>query len=194
MATSISKNRQLALVKQLITGTKKHFTDGSSKLSVGGATFTVTDLTQFLQNFVDQRDAVETSRAAAQAKLDAERALATSSNAVINAFIALVRGMFGKSADVLADFGLSPPKARAPQTAEQKAVAAAKRKATRAARNTMGKNQKKSVKGAVKASLVVTPLPVSTPTASTPTASAAAPAPQPAAPVAPAGTATPHVP
>lgn len=48
-------------------------------------------------------------------------------------------------------------KARKPPTAEQKAAAAAKRKAARAARRTTGKNQKKAVKGAVNATLIVTP-------------------------------------
>src|SRR5579859_6814386 len=45
-----------------------------------------------------------------------------------------------------------------PMTAEQKAAAAAKRKATRTARQTMGKNQKKTVQGSVTAKLVVTPV------------------------------------
>jgi hypothetical protein len=52
-------------------------------------------------------------------------------------------------------------------TAEQKAVAAAKREATRAARHTMGKNQKKAVKGAINATLVVTPANGSAPSAPT---------------------------
>jgi hypothetical protein len=42
----------------------------------------------------------------------------------------------------LADFGLNPKKARTPLTIEEKAAAAAKRKATRAARHTMGSKQK----------------------------------------------------
>jgi hypothetical protein len=47
---------------------------------------------------------------------------------------------------VLADFGFTAPKKRV-LTPDEKAAAAVKAKATRKARNTMGKVQKKSVKG-----------------------------------------------
>jgi hypothetical protein len=145
-------------VRLLIAGALKHYPNGSTVLSVGNVSYTVTSLIQVLQDFVDQRNAVLTARATVKAKLDAERARAPDQLAVIRAFEKVVRGTFGNSADVLADFGLPPARARTPQTAEQKAVSAAKSKATRAARHTMGKVQKKDVKGAIKASLVVTAL------------------------------------
>jgi hypothetical protein len=58
---------------------------------------------------------------------------------------------------VLADFGLRPKKAPTPLTVEEKAAAAAKRKATRVARNTMGSQQKKAVTGTF-VGVVVTPI------------------------------------
>jgi hypothetical protein len=157
MSTARSKGNKVSLVLQLITGTKKHFPNASQSLEFGGATRTVTALTQLCQSFVDLREAVVTSQAATKAKVAAERAQTPPLLAVIGEFVAFVKATFGKQPDVLADFGLAPPKARALQTAEQKAVAAAKRKATRQARHTMGKVQKKDVKGAVNATLVVTP-------------------------------------
>jgi hypothetical protein len=183
---SQSKNNQAAQVKQLIIGANKHFPSGSQQLQVGGATFTVTGLTALLQSFVDTRAAVEASRAATKAKVQAEGVQAPSQLAVIRAFETLVRGTFGSSADVLADFGLAPPKARVARTAEEKAVAVAKSAATRAARGTKSKNQKKVIKGSITAKLVVTPVvtsPVSTPVVtpapvvSTPGAATAAAAP-----------------
>jgi len=69
-------------------------------------------------------------------------------------------------------------------TAEEKAVAAAKRTATRAARGTKGPKAIKAVKGNVTAELVVTPA-----TAATTEVPPTAPAPAPAA-AAPTGTAT----
>jgi hypothetical protein len=57
-----------------------------------------------------------------------------------------VRNQFGNQADVLADFGLALPKARATKL-ETKVQAVVKGKATRQARHTMGKKQKASVKG-----------------------------------------------
>jgi hypothetical protein len=194
MATAVvskakSKADKASLVMSLITGTNKHYPTGSQVLSFGGATHTVTALTQLFQSFVDLRNAVIASQAATKAKVATERAQAPSLLVVIDEFVAFVKVTFGNQPDVLADFGLAPPKARAPQTAEQKAVAAAKRVATRAARHTMGSNQKKGVKGAVTATLVVTPQAGSAPTVTAP----AAVAPAPVAP-APAGGATPRTP
>ena len=60
-------------------------------------------------------------------------------------------------------------------TAEKKAVAVAKRAATRAARGTLGKKKKKDVKGSVKAELVVTPLDGSHPVAKPSASSGSAP-------------------
>src|SRR5258708_10764056 len=166
MSKGRGKSNQAARVKQLILGTKKHFSNGGETLRVGGATFTVSALTQLMQDFVDQREAVEASKAATKAKIETERTRAPSQIATIVAFETIARGMFGNSADVLADLGLASRKTRVPLTAEEKAVAVAKRNATRAARHTMGKNQKKDIKGAVKAALVVAPLADSQPIAS----------------------------
>ena len=89
----------------------------------------------------------------------------------MSAIVQAVRTAFGGQADVLADFGLAPKKARAPLTVEQMAAAAAKRKATRAARGTTSKKaSKKGIKGAV-TGIVVTPIVAGAPVVqATPTA------------------------
>jgi hypothetical protein len=155
MSSAQSKNTRQSLAKSLIAGTHKHFPNGSQELAFGGATRTVSALAQLLQSYVDLRDAVTTFRAAARARVAAERAQSQALLAVIDEYVAFVRATFGKQPDVLSDFGLAPPKARAPQSAEKKAVATAKRAATRAVRHTMGAKQKKGVKGNVSATLVV---------------------------------------
>jgi hypothetical protein len=96
-------------------------------------------------------------------------------NAFISAFTAFIKAAFRGKADVLADFGIKPPKATTPMTAEQKAVAAAKRAATREARGTKGPKAKKAVHGNITAELVVKPAPATTPEAS-PTTPATPPA------------------
>jgi hypothetical protein len=179
------KSSRASGVEQLILGTQKHYANPSSTLQFAGATFTVTALTQLMQDFVDNRAAVEAAQAATKAKIDVERTAAPSQLAVIRAFETFVKITFGGSTDTLADFGLAPFKVRAPLTAEQKAVAVAKRAATREARHTAGKNQKKGLKGAVSATLVVTPQAGSEPAVTTPSPVAAAPA--------PVGNTTPHV-
>lgn len=57
-----------------------------------------------------------------------------------------VRGHFGHDSAVLRDFGVKPYRKRVLSVAT-KAVAVAKRKATRKARNTMGAKQRKKIRG-----------------------------------------------
>ena len=75
----------------------------------------------------------------------------------LDAFVTFVKAAFGTSPDALADFGLQPKKAKAPATVTAKAAAAVKRAATRKARNTMGSQQRKLVKGDV-TGVIVTPI------------------------------------
>jgi hypothetical protein len=169
------KIEMAAQVTNMITGAKKHFTNGSQTLPVGSATMTVDEVTAKMQTFVDNRDAVETAQAATKVKVAAEREQAPSLLAIIAAFVAFVRFTFGTAADVLADFDIPPPKVRTPMTAEAKAIAVAKAKATRVARGTTSAKAKKNVKGNITAALVVTPA-----TPASPAAPAAAPAATPA--------------
>jgi hypothetical protein len=95
---------------------------------------------------------------------------------------------YGKNANaILGDFGMNVPKTSGAKTVEAKATAAAKRTATRAARHTMGSEQKKNVTGNV-VGITLTPVVAATPTpAPTVTPTPATPpsgAPTPAAPVA----------
>jgi hypothetical protein len=176
MGKNNGKNSKAALVGQLIAGAKKHFPNGSTQLTLGGAPTTVDGVTSQLAGFVTNRAAVVAAQAAATTKVSAERAAMPALNALIDAFIAFVRLTFGTQADVLADFGLAPPRARTPMTAQQKAVAAAKRQATREARGTTSAKVKKAVHGNITASLVVTP---GTPApAAAPEATPPSPAPQ----------------
>ena|ERR1700677_1401288 len=66
----------------------------------------------------------------------------------------------------LNDFGMQIPKVTGPQTVEAKALAKAKRAATRAARHTMGSVQKKAITGNVVA-VTVTPVIAGAPVPST---------------------------
>jgi hypothetical protein len=167
---------------KMIVGIKKRFPNGSQVLPFGGGTHTVDEVVSAMQAFIDHRTAVDTTRAAAQVAFDAEEAAAPALLVLIAGFTKFVRSMFGTTADALADFDLEPPKVPVPRTAEQKAISAAKAKATRTARGTTSAKQKKSVKGNVTAVLVVTP--------ATP-APAPAPVTEAPAPVSPAPTTAP---
>jgi hypothetical protein len=157
-----SKSKETAGLTLLIAGTHKHFPNGS--LAFGGATYTPPEFVQLVQSLIDLIDGVNAADAAHQAKLNDARARTPALRKAIRAFVAFVRATFGNSPEVLVDFGLTPHKAPAPKTVEEKAAAAAKNLATRKARHTLGKNQKKSVKGTAPASPTASPAPAPKPT------------------------------
>jgi len=145
MAVNFTQNASLAA--QLIAGTKKHLPTTSVTLS--GVVYTPAQLETSLQTLVDLNTALEAARATARTKAAAQKAQSPPLRGQMSAFVAYVKVTFGNTPDVLADFGLTPRKAPTPLTVEQKAEATAKRAATRAARHTMGKLQKKAVKGTI---------------------------------------------
>jgi hypothetical protein len=171
------KNTVVSAAGQLIAGTKKHFASATS-LAFGGGTHTLAELEASLQTLADLRTAVDDARTATQTKVAAEATQAPPLRSLMAAYVAFVKATFGSTPDALADFGLKPRKPRTPLTLEQKALAAAKGKATRAARHTMGPVQKKEVTGTITTIVSSTPATAPQPVVTTPgtTTPAAAPA------------------
>jgi hypothetical protein len=159
----------LAHVQALIAGTTKHLPNGS--FPIGGTTYTTASLIQVFQGLVNAMSARDAAEGGAKDAIAAERAAMKQVGPIVEAFKRLVVVQFANTAQTLADFGLTPPKARTPMSSEKLAARAAKSKATREARGTTGKKKKLAVKGNV-AGVTVTPILV--PTAAT---SPAAPAP-----------------
>jgi hypothetical protein len=164
------KGKRAVLAGRLIAGTKKRFPNGSQTLTFGGVDHTADEVTTFLQGIVDDRAAVEAAQATANAKVAAEDAKEAARISFLNELASFLRITFGTVTGALVDFGLAPPKARVPMTAEAKAIAAAKRDATRKARGITTKKARKAITGQVTAKLVVTapaadaaPSPVATP-------------------------------
>jgi hypothetical protein len=155
------KSTVVALAEQLIAGTGKHFTNVTQVMLVGGS-FTPAEVTSKLTQIVTLRTGVDSARASTQAKLATEKTDMPALRTFMDAYVSHVKAAFGSLPDVLADFGLHPKKAQTPLTVEAKAAAAAKRKATRAARNTMGSKQKLAVKGDV-VGITVTPVTATAP-------------------------------
>jgi hypothetical protein len=169
-----SKATAVVLAEQLIAGTNKHLTN-TTQVLFAGSSFTPAQVTAQLQALVNLRHDVDNAKASTKAKLAAEKTDMPALRTFMSAFVTFVKAAYGNAPDVLADFGLHPPKPRTPPTIEAKAAAAAKRKATRAARHTMGSKQKKVVKGAV-TGIVLTAITAPQPVATVPN-SPSAPAP-----------------
>jgi hypothetical protein len=167
------KEMDTAFATKLIAGAKVHFTNASATLTFGNATYTPAQVEAFLQTLVDLRTAVDAAKAATKAKIVAEVAQTPALRSQMAAFVSYVKATFGNSPDVLADFGITPRKARTPLTIGQLAEAAARRAATREARHTMGPKKKQSLKGTI--TTIVTPAAASTPAPINPAPVASAP-------------------
>jgi hypothetical protein len=140
----------------MVDGFNKH-TQTIPFLIVAGTSYKAADIVPVLQARLSTANAAQSTRATWQNAVKADKDERAKTKPLIDGVRQALMVALAGSVDGLADFGLTPRKVRV-VTPEQKAVAAAKAKATRVARGTKGKVQKKGVKGAVTATLVVTPL------------------------------------
>jgi hypothetical protein len=187
MSTNQKTNRleQQANDQALINGLKKHQSTLPSVL-VGGTALPTATVIAALQARIDAANAIVATKATWQAAVAGAREEQAKSGALLLKVRQALQLAFDGNVDTLADFGLAPRKPRVVSTTT-KVAAATKAKATRAARHTMGTEQKKAVKGDV-TGVVVTPVTATKadmPSASTPTAPAS---PAPATNPAPSGT------
>jgi hypothetical protein len=156
-----SKASALAGIRALIAGTQKHSPNGS--LTFGNATFAAASLVQMLQSLADAMVAYDAAHAKANDVLLARRDVAAKVGPVLRAYRRFLVATYGDATETLADYGLKPLKARAPRSVEQKALSAAKSKATRVARGTKGKKQKASIHGVVTTPAATPPAPPAPP-------------------------------
>ncbi len=176
-STSRATATALAQVQALIAGTQKHF--ASANFTLVGTAYTSATLVTTLTSLANALSAVLSAHAGVKAALTALAKVNATVGPVEQAYRRCVLAAFASAPQELADFGVPAPKARTPRTSAQNAAAAAKAKATRAARGTTSKKKKLAVKGDVTG---VSITPVTTP---------AAPAPSLAAQPAPSEPATP---
>jgi hypothetical protein len=148
MSKSINKTSRLKRLQKIQQGLGKHF-QGVTQITLGGTSYTLTELTALLQGDLDAMTLSGTTDAAHRTAVAAERLKHAQVDPVLRLFKALVISQFGDSpasAQALEDFGYAP---RPPSTRTVKAKAAAqvKAKATREARHTMGPKQKQEITG-----------------------------------------------
>jgi len=166
---SENRSEQQAQDAKVILGIQKNLLSVPT-LSLVGQAITPADLVKLVQSCIDSGNAIAPAKVQWTTAVQAYRALNKQVTPILRGLRAYVINTYGPTSTVLADFGFSPTKTVV-KTPEVKAIAAKKSVATRKARNTLGKKQKKSITGAT-----VSPTAPATP----PTASA------PAAPTAPA--------
>ena len=126
---------------QIVAGIQKHLQTTPS-LPLAGATYSPADLVTLLGSRTSQAATVASTHAAWLAAVAAEQALSTKLSPILRGLRQYVLNSFGAESPVIADFGFTATVRKTPVPATLVA-AAAKAKATRAARHTMGTVQKK---------------------------------------------------
>jgi hypothetical protein len=150
-----NKDQLQAADQNLVNGLQKHAATLPSLL-IAGATVPTASLISTLQSRMAARTSTASARAALQAAIQAEQVEGTQTKTLVSGTKQALKVIFAGQITELADFGLKGPKVRTPLTPEQKVVVAAKAKATRAARHTLGSKEKAKITGA-------TPAPVTAP-------------------------------
>ncbi|HEY1693656.1 MAG TPA: hypothetical protein VGG39_15920 [Polyangiaceae bacterium] len=140
-----SRPSQTAADQKLIDGLNKHAAT-ITVIVIAGVTMATKDIISTLQQRIAASTAAETTRATWQAAVVADEAEREKTRQFISGLRQALLAAFAGQVDALADFGLTPRKAVV-LTPDEKVARAAKAKATRAARHTMGKVQKSKITG-----------------------------------------------
>jgi hypothetical protein len=158
MASNIPKNNRIDAMtadQNLIDGFKKHAGAIPSML-IAGETRTAQDIVTTLQSRIDVSKTALSTRATWQTAIRAEESLRDTTRTYVSGVKQALLVAFAGQLDTLADFGLTE-RAVHVATPEEKFAAAAKSRATRAARHTMGSRQRAAIKGTVPATAPATP-------------------------------------
>jgi hypothetical protein len=145
-----AKDLQQTADQKLIDGLEKHQANLSSLL-IAGTTIPTTSIITTVQSRIAARTNTAAALTAYHTALAAEEATIAQSKAVVSGTKQAIKVMFAGQLGTLSDFGMTAPKTRAPLTPAEKIASAAKAKATRAARHTMGPKAKAKITGATAA-------------------------------------------
>ena len=139
-------------LRSLQSGVAANLTDDHT-MNIGGVAYTPSELKVKIQEFIDVQTKTIDAKNAFHTFVGNEKV----SNAAARTFRNQVHGClvarYGKDNAILTQFGFQPAKPKK-TTVATKAVAALKVKATRTARNTMGKKARLKIKGTVDPSVI----------------------------------------
>jgi hypothetical protein len=133
--------------KTLINGINTELI-GVDPFVINGTTYTRADLLARLQSRITASEATKTARTALHNAVNSEQDLQAQMVLLRAGMKAYLISRFGKGSGKLQLFGFAQTKTTQ-KTAQSKAAAVVKSKATRTARGTLGKKQKSGIKGVV---------------------------------------------
>ena len=152
-----NQNTAVALDQKAIVGVSKHFAK-VKHLTLAGTSFTTATLKAVFQAEIDATQSLDTARTQMKQQVATARAARAKAREARRLLRAYVLGNYGPAAvQMLEDLGLSVPKPKSRATVSTKADALVKAKATRKARNTMGKKKRLSIKAPAPVAQAVTP-------------------------------------
>ncbi len=176
---SIKQNNAavVSTCQQRVTALSEHV-KAKTEMQINGETMTPADVTGVYQTCIDTRSELIKQRAAYEKALEARDSAEATRQATDKGLKAWVTAAFGPESQEALEFGFRPTKVTE-KSAETKATAVLKLRATRKARNTMGKRQKEDIKGTIVApaapAVPAVTAPAAAPAASAPAATNGAP-------------------
>jgi hypothetical protein len=142
-----SRNDVLAELRSLESGVQQYM--ASDTITIASQTYTGAELLARIQVSLDSATSVQEARGALTDAIAKDR-LVRKREASFLQDLRLVIGLrFSNSTETLQAFAIQPKKKRKPPSVQESLAAAAKLRATRAERRTMGKRQKAAIKGNV---------------------------------------------
>jgi hypothetical protein len=140
-----AKSTKVVRDRSMLAGLKKH-SELLSRAIVGGILKSPAAVAARFQAHLEALDEVAAKHAAWRAALSHEERLEKELKKLMKTVGLQLTSVYGDDSPTLRDFGLAPRK-NVKISAEKMVVTVAKRNATRKARHTMGKKQKKAIKG-----------------------------------------------
>jgi hypothetical protein len=136
----------IALLNDLVSGIQKNQPNGS--FSLGGTTFTASQVVDFLQSIVDANVALQSAHGEFLDASSAFQALVIKYQPLVTDLKQSLQIQAGDSVAVLADYGLKPRKPKGHRSPAAQVAAAQKGALTRVARGTKGPKAKLKITGA----------------------------------------------
>jgi hypothetical protein len=146
MATQ-TRDSLLAELRGFLAGYQKNL--AASPLTVAGKAYTGAQILALLQSAIDVEVAVAQAEGVLVGLRASEKMFWEKNGKALKALRGIVGLMYADSIGTLADFGMEPRKPRAAMSTDTLLLRAAKAKATRTKRGTLGKRQKAALKGDV---------------------------------------------
>ncbi|HZU95478.1 MAG TPA: hypothetical protein VFF73_02140 [Planctomycetota bacterium] len=135
-------------IKAIRAGLKTGLPAGTTSLTVGNVSYSIPDLDKALATEEAYYDNASAAHVASQAAVRERDARVGTARALVDDFKSAIRGLLGTQNETLLQFGVKPKKAARKLTADEKALAAARNRATRKARGTVGPRARAAIHGA----------------------------------------------